>query len=534
MNKHALLPTVLMFLSCGEPLRTPGYHGEDITESLTIRFRIPEGFQPDEFRLDLEQLNTQLGSHRQILNASRSTSSAHEGEATVIFRPDFYPGELSSAGTPAIYRPMMRSGQALVAALHDLVIYWNDDRPRPPRVRGDVEPDASWPFGPAVPMKPGYQLIRRVCDPAGDTRFELVPPGSVLELVTVPVPASALGIGNRLEAEALSGCGLALPPESLGTRLEVGPPSLEVEQVAFQPGGNRVAFLPVRDRLTEPPNEPEAPQIDAVDTDTAALQTLTRGSLTGPLRWSADGRYLFFRTVDPDPRAVRVVRLGRLDTSNGQITTAPAVGLPSPDGKLAAFTGATGGREATIIGDLETGMERSRGEGTPLAWAADSGTLLLMRLRSSPSELVALKLDGTEISFGPAPPGSDFHNWFWSGDSAHTIIADDTGFSLSTVSATASPKVINILPSGESPTAPDRVAVAATAGAVFVWSRTCEGLDGTWCTARLHRYLIAQGTRSVVAVARAPMGTSVTPDGKRLALSGDGAIFVKDLPAPGM
>jgi hypothetical protein len=544
MYPPALL-TVVLLGSCGDAMRTPEYGGEPATMPLVVRVRLPDDFVLGPVSLlSYSLVNTRADNDpggSAGVQTSPSDLTTRELQTVFSVPPDMsllrsLPGA-SSGPMVSILRPSVSSltdSMTAAVSLDDFVVYATGDSA------------AVFPLGlggPSLTVKKGYQLVRRTCEPSGAVRFEALLSNTVLDLVSVPSPGqptTPLTRRRNVEIDAFARCGLSLPPEDLGTRVEVGPPRLKPRGMVFHPQDGRLFFMPATaaDEYVSFPNYVPS-QIDSLDLTSGQMQTLVKARFFARgVIFSNDGRYLFATAEDTDPRADPAPYLARIDTTTGAVLKGPARGVPSPDGRLAVYTGfdATRAQALMQVHDFDSGMSKMLVPGVPLVWAPDSASLLSTRVEGSDWTLQAVKLDGmSELLGRNTVLGAEA--WFWNAGGPRAVSSEaDIGVFLTTIGAGNMPaRTDTILTPEQGPSElVNMTAVAPAPGLVFVWSERCLGFGPSMCTARLHRYVIAQGKSTVVAVARTPMPVAVSPDGRRLALSSDGAVYVKELPDPAM
>lgn len=520
-----------LLAACGDAVRTPEYAGTTSTPLIMVRARLPEGFPPDERNawLWLQPLRLRPDQELGFPQRHHKTSTPAEPRAETLAPPEskeLTPWETLPPGEHpfvAVARPVVGGQHLSALSLDDFVVYAHREHP------------TVFPFGfagPSLAVRRGYQLIRRVCDPSGTVSFEHLPSDTVLAL-----QPSLLGIAavdgdpeHQIEAAAFAGCGLTLPAEDLGARHEVGPPRVKPQGAVFHPTEDRLFFLPVVE-----PKQP-ATQVDAFERAAGAVKTLVRGTFTPPLSISSDGRYLFAWNTDLDPRGDPTPRLARIDTTTGAMVRGPRKGVPSPNGRFAVWEELNPRPMQVWIFDFDSGTERMLGPGTPLAWAPDSTALLASQYfpADNRTQLALMRLDGGVEPLGaaapwvPGPP----RTWYFSDGAVHAVDASrSSGVAVTTIplGSPAAATTATVIAFTDQPAGFSYIAFAPTVAQLFLWSERCLGFGPSMCTARLHRYSIATKTSTVVAQARTPMPVAVSPDGRRLALSSDGAIFMKDL-----
>lgn len=519
---------------CGDLVRYPHYAGPP---RFTVRVRLPEGATPAPSSVvDFQVLNASVDRPR--ISLPGRDRERHRGGRERLFDLEAQPDEdtLHQVDVTSMTFTRMtimrierrdfaqRGELAQAVALNVFVVY-------------ALHAAEVYPLGlkgPVMRVRPGYQLVRRVCS-ADSVRFEPLSDDTVVDLDPV-APAS------EYETLALARCGLMmLPAQDRGRPVPVIPEGHD-RGGGRAPGALAMRFSPVDARLfftlgTRTSAIEPALEIDALDTATGAIRVLERGAFYG-LDISPDGRFLY--TMLRDLRQPHGYQPARIDVSGAPgipaVMPIAANSLFSPDGRKVVISFYANGEHQAVLRDLVTGEGRLLPHGTPLVWSPDSAALLMLGggdLQRRESPLFLVTLDGQVSPRGTIPSGAQTGGWLWTNrgpqvvyehDGALQVFSADTGrfLPLITDDDMWTGMAFQMVLPGAGPNQPGP-------GLFFTWSTRCAGFGGVSCTARLHRFNLADGSSSVVVSAREPAPVAVSHDGKRLALAGDGVIYLRDL-----
>jgi hypothetical protein len=521
--RASLIALLTSAAGCGDPLRGP----QDIGPPLfAFQVRVPPGFAegssfggtisntpPSGSTFGLGgEARGQAGTERRVVIHSHPSV---EAVPTAPTTRDW------GAQVPLAMAPIMAyDSSQTVGALNDFLVY------------AAFATDTAYPMGPSGPafrVREGYQLVRRSCSSEG-VRFEPLPDDTVV--VLEPVTPT-----HDYEPVALARCGLTPPAEDRGRSVTIamdhpGDPRFVplAKGLAFAPHDGRVFFT------LGYPDQEHALELDVLDAQTGEVNVVERGAFVRWLSLSGDGRYLQAQRLDPRRPVVQDVRLD-LTGQPGPSTLMPyrSLPLPSPDGRWEATLLNDSRGEALILHELTTGQEVRVPAALPLVWAPDSSGLLAGRRRTPAADDQSMDLTFVRTAGQEAPRGAlvtpyfNWAAWVWGLHGPQLLLVTREDLRVVTIESGTT----RILTAPEAPLVPQelRMVVSRNDGPAlaFLWSNRCDGLGGRQCTARLHRFDLADGSSRVVAVLRESVTAAVSPDGRRLALAAPAAIYLKDL-----
>lgn len=541
----AVVIAVLVSARCGHPVDPRAVESRSITLSFLFK-------QPDPARnLDLglvlaaERACERPGSFAgPVEGGTGNASIAPSGRADVNF----------SSATPSDYgcssfgylrtfsvrgliwersamerqAPVYAPGTFVVYSLHDgLVQPWSDVSP--------------------VAITSGFSVLKRGCDESGARTLVNSPISEPIELAILD--DDELGEDERdpegREGAFLKRCGWARPPVMLGRRISVD----RAETLRFTGDEKAIAYLSPAARSTA--------ILRTLNVGSGATTDVVAGDLMGPLALTrnAQGANWAYLSERGD-RVTKHVRVS-LETGALERLDLQLAGYPSPDGRWIAGADLPppgGMSKKVFVIEVETGSRRELGfPGNVLGWSSTSESLFIEGETLEGCRTRAVRTDGAVA----ADLGPCLFPKVVLDDGQYEILPERDWWVIQRLPGPGAPE--SAVPAGacglgshcpvglvlRRPIEPvGRPVLTMEAGivtfesavanspthALFIWSKTCLGSFARYCTHRLNRISLVDGSHTVVATAHDELPFAVSPSGRMVALGAPEGIHVVDLP----